>query len=86
MYCETNYKKLGHINRDDLEEKRIQELMSYHYDQNIGLINYLLRYPIGNILSDYLMNHSFMKSEHDICQICLNTNLYDILEKNHVVK
>lgn len=80
LFCESLYKKSGQIKMEDLDNVKIKTLMYYDYDLNVGLINYLLRYPLANILSDYLINNQLIKNDNDICRICLNTNLYEVLE------
>lgn len=86
MYCEEFYKKNGKIKLDDLNNEKVESIITYDYDLNIGLVNYLLRYPLANLLSDYLIHNQEIKSDADIYKICLNTNLYDILENLKIEK
>ncbi len=79
LFCEKLYKKSGQIKLDDLNNTRIKSIMCYNYDLNFGLVNYLLQYPLANILSDYLINNQLVKNDNDICKICLDTNLYEAL-------
>lgn len=46
---------------------------------NTGLINYLLRYPLANILSDYLIYNQMVINDNDIYKVCLNTDLYEVI-------
>lgn len=86
LFCESLYKESGQIKISDLDNARIKSIMCYDYDLNVGLVNYLLRYPLANILSDYLINNQTFKNDKDICEICLNTNLYEILEDYKIKK
>lgn len=78
LHCETTYRKTGRL--QELDEKKVKQIVNYDYDLHDGLINYLLRYPLANILSEYFMKKCTIKSDHDICDLCLHTNLYEILD------
>lgn len=80
LFYESLYKESGQIEVEALDSVKIKSIMSYDYDLNIGLINYLLRYPLANVLSDYLISNQLVKNDADICKICLNTNLYEVLK------
>lgn len=79
MFCEEFYKKNGKIELDDLDDAKVKSIMSYDYDLSVGFINYLLRYPLANLLSDYLIYDQAVTNDADIYKICLHANLYDIL-------
>ncbi len=80
LSCETLYKKNGQIALNNLESSKIKSIMNYHYDLEVGLINYLLRYPLANILSEYLISNQLVQCDRDIWKVCLNTDLYDVLK------
>lgn len=81
LSLENLYKETGQIDIYSLDDTKIKSIMRYNYDLNIGLVNYLLRYPLANILSEYLMlNNKIVKNDHDIYKVCLNTSLYEILK------
>lgn len=79
LHCETTYRKTGQIK--ELDEKKVKQILNQDYDLHIGLINYLLRYPLANILSDYVIHNCTIKDDHDLYRICLQTNLYEILDQ-----
>lgn len=79
LLCEKLYIQNEQINIEDLDAHKIKKLMRYDYDLNVGLVNYLLRYPLANILSDYLLNNNLIKKDADICSTCLNSNLYEVI-------
>lgn len=81
LQCEKIYQENGIVSKSILEESKINLVMRYDYDLNEGLVNYLLRYPLANLLSEYLIHDYSKIKDSEICQICLNTNLYEILEK-----
>ena len=85
LFCEKNYIKNGQIGKEDLDINRVKELIHYDYDLNVGLVNYLLRYPLANILSDYLVNNNMIKNDSDICSVCLRTNLYEVIKNNNKI-
>lgn len=79
MY-ERLWKETGKIELSNLDIDKVKWIMRYDYDQKDGLVNYLLRYPLANILSDYLINNSLVEKDQDISKICLATDLYKVLE------
>lgn len=79
LFCEKLYNKTGQIKKEDLDIKKIKSIQCYDYDLNTGLINYLLRYPLANILSDYLIYNQMVINDNDIYKVRLNTNLYEII-------
>lgn len=86
LLCEKLYIQNGQINIKDLDVNKARRLMRYDYDLNIGLVNYLLRYPLANLLSDYSLNNNLVKNDVDIWSICLNTNLYKIVTDQNINK
>lgn len=73
---EDLYKRNGSIKIEEICIDEVKEIMKYRYP---NLVNYLLSYPIGNILSDYLINISLFKDDDRICEECLKVNWYEIL-------
>lgn len=86
LSCEKLYKETGNLKESSLDNTKIKSIMAYDYDLNIGLVNYLLRYPLANILSEYLLNNQIISRDYDLCETCLNTNLYDVLKKSKISK
>ena len=86
MFYEELYTKNGKINIEDLDINIVKKVMNYDYDLEIGLVNYLLRYPLANILSDYLINNNMIEKDTDIYKACLNTNLYQVMPKSNIKK
>ncbi len=79
-YYENLYKKKGKIVINERDKEKLKIITHFDYDLKVGLINYLLRYPLANWLSEYLLSLTSIKEE-EFVKICLNTNLYEILEK-----
>lgn len=75
LHCEEIYKQNGKLTDDDLDIEKIKLVMGYSQS---NLINYYLRYPIGTILSDYLINNDLVKSNTLFAKRCLETDLYDV--------
>lgn len=74
---EKIYLEKGIITKEDIIPKEMQLIKQYDYP---NLVNYLIMYPIANVLSEYLLNYYSELSDKDLCQICLDTNLYDAIE------
>ena len=74
-YYEKVAKQIENIDLNDLKV-----LKKYNYD---NLINYLLQYPIANIISNYLIEKKGV-NDIDFVDECLKINLYDLVgtEKN----
>ena len=86
MFCERLYKESGKLELNDLDANKISFIKRYDYDLDIGLVNYLLRYPLANLLTEYLIKDYNLKKDEDIWKVCLDTNLYELLEKYDLKK
>lgn len=76
LYYEDLYNQKGNICEEDIDVKKMNKILSYDVDENI--VNVLLQYPFGNIISDYLINNEIVKDERNFVGYCLNTNIYEI--------
>lgn len=85
--CENLYRETGNISDSELIRDKVKLVVRYDYDLDVGLINYLIRYPLANVLSDYLVNLD-IESDYEICRICLDTNLFELVDnfKNNLIK
>ena len=61
-----------------IDIKKIKSIIKYDVPYNI--INYLLQYPLANILSGYLINNYIIQDDNQLVEKCINMNLYKILE------
>lgn len=86
MFCERLYKESGKLELNDLDANKISFIKRYDYDLDIGLVNYLLRYPLANLLTEYLIKDCNLKKDEDLSKVCLDTNLYELLEKYDLKK
>lgn len=80
MSYELYYEELYRDNPDKVKENIDMEKLKYimGYDSN-NLVNYYIRYPIGNILSEYMLEHPEIK-----LQPKLANNLFKIDIRNLV--
>ena len=78
IYYESLYRKKGTIEESDIDIKKIKSVMQYDVSSNI--INYLLQYPLANILSDCLINNHLLSNDYELADKCMNMDLYEILE------
>lgn len=78
LYYESLYKQKGTIEESDIDIKKIKSIIQYDVSSNI--VNYLLQYPLANILSDCLINNRLIQNDNEIVEKCMNMNLYKILE------
>ena len=65
------------IRKEDINPKEMQLIRQYDCP---NLVNYLIMYPLANVISEYIINFYSKPSDIELCQICLNTNLYDAIE------
>ena len=63
--------------------KKIKSIIKYDVPYNI--VNYLLQYPLTNILSDYLIDNSIIQDDNELAEKCMNLDLYKVLEKYRYV-
>ena len=78
LYYEKLFYKNGKIEEDEIDIEKIRFIMKY---ANRDLINYLMRYPLANVLSDYLVNIKFNIDKEDLCEKCFQTDLYSVLHE-----
>jgi len=78
LYYESLYKQKGTIEESDIDIKKIKSVMKYDVSSNV--VNYLLQYPVANILSDCLINNHLLSNDYELVEKCINMDLYEILE------
>lgn len=78
LYYEELFTKRGNICDSDINLKEMKYIKHFNVSSNI--VNYLLRYPLANILSDYLTNNFLLQNDSELVKTCLNINLYNVLE------
>lgn len=78
LWYEDLYKKNGVIKKEYIDIEKIKTIIKYDIECNI--VNYLLMYPVANILSDKLIKDAIITNDNELVKECLNMNLYDILE------
>ena len=78
LHYEKLFYKNGKIEEDEIDIEKIRFIMKY---ANRDLINYLIRYPLANVLSDYLVNMKFNIDKEDLCEKCFQTDLYSVLHE-----
>lgn len=84
LYCEKIYKEEGQITESSLSIDKVKTVMKYDADGSV--VNYLLRYPLANILSTYLMDNNLIQTDNEIYIKCLNINLYEVLNSYSEIK
>lgn len=78
MHYENIYQKKGKLEQCDLNEEEIKIISSY---QEPNLVNYLLQYPLANILSDYFIQNKVLEIEPDLVNKCCQLDLYEVLKE-----
>lgn len=86
LKVEDLYKDSDKVSEEFLDSTRIKKVMNYDYDLNVGIVNYLLQYPLANVLSSYLLSEHGLLKDQDIFKACLDTNLYEALESKTLKK
>lgn len=86
MDCISLYQQVGIIEPDSLDINKIDTIISYDYDPNVGIVNTLLQYPLANVLSSHLIDENLIQGEQDFCEVCFNTDLYKALEIKNLKK
>lgn len=83
LYYEELYKSQGIISEEQIEGEDVKRLLKYNVS---NIVNYLLRYPLGNILSEYMINNNLLKQDCDICQVCFQLDLRTVLDDYIITK
>ncbi len=78
LYYEKLYTQNGTIPKEEMNIEKIRYIMKYDYP---NLVNYLIQYPLANVLSDYLIKIKFNPENEDICEKCFQSNLYELLQE-----
>ena len=78
LYYENLYRQKGIIVESDIDIKKIKSIIKYDVPYNI--VNYLLQYPLANILSSCLINNYIIQDDNQLVEKCINMDLYKILE------
>ena len=84
LYYENLYKQKGIIEESDIDIKKIKSIIKYDISSNI--VNYLLQYPLANILSSYLIDNNLLQDDKQLVEKCINMDLYNILENYSISK
>lgn len=79
LYYENLYRQKGVITESDIDIKKIKSIIKYDIPYNI--VNYLLQYPLANILSSCLINDYIIQDDNELVGECINMDLYKILEE-----
>ncbi len=80
---EKMYLEKGNITEEDLKHTEIRIIEQYNYS---NLVNYLLQYPIANVLSDYIIRSFQEDLDEKFYQICLDMNLYKVTKEFQKLK
>lgn len=83
LYYEELYIKQGYIEEEQINIADAEKMLKYNVS---NIVNYLLRYPLGNILSEYIINNNLLENDSDICKICLQLDLEPVIEDYFITK
>lgn len=83
LYYEDLYKNQGIINEEQIDIEDAKRILKYNVS---NIVNFLLRYPLGNILSEYIINNNLLKQDCDICQVCFQLDLNTVLDDYIIAK
>lgn len=79
LYYERLYQEKGVIEEQYIDIEKINSITEQNIPFNI--VNYLLQYPIANVLSSYLIDNNLVDNNNDFVSICLKTDLYKVLKQ-----
>ena len=77
LYYENLYIEKGTIEEKDIDVKKIKSIIQYDVSSNI--VNYLLQYPLANVISDYFINNNIIQDDSKFVEKCLNIDLYELI-------
>lgn len=77
---QLNYENLfnanGYIDEEDLEIDKVKRIMNY---RSKNTVNYLLRYLLGNVLSDYLIKNDIVSSDKHFSDVLTEIDLHEAI-------
>ena len=79
LYYEKIYSENGTIEEKNIDIQKINSIIGQNVSSNI--VNYLLQYPLANVLSDFLISNDLIKSDKSFAETCLNIDLYEVLRQ-----
>lgn len=77
LYYEALYKRKGNIEKEDIDFSKMESIMQY---RTPDLVNYLITYPLANILSEYLLHNDSIQQDKDLVEVCMGADLYKLIE------
>ena len=75
LYYEDLYKK-GILNKSSINVEDLELLMAYNES---NLVNYLLQYPLANVISNCLIHKDYVSTNRFV-EECLNVDLYKAIK------
>lgn len=82
LYYEELYKKKGTIKENDIAIDKIKLINNY---DEPNIVNYLLQYPLANIISSYLIEENTCINENEFMKTCLSIDLRKLLRNKQTI-
>ena len=79
LYYEHLYNAENSIETKDLDVKKVKHIMKY---DTSNLVNYLLTYPLANLISSHLIQNNLIENNYNLVEKCLDIDLYKLLHNN----
>ncbi len=76
LYYEALYRRKGSIEEEDIDFSKMESIMEY---RTPNLVNYLITYPLANILSEYLLHTVPIHQEKNLATFCMSADLYKLI-------
>ncbi len=78
LYYEDLYKKNGIINESEIDFEKINLVKNF---KEPNFVNYLLQFPLANIISSYLIQQNICINDSEFTNMCLKIDLYETLRE-----
>ena len=77
LYYEDLFNNQGTIIEEQIDVEDAKKIIKYNV---ANVIDYLLRYPLGISLLEYIIDNNLLKQDCDICKICLMLDFDTVLD------
>lgn len=76
LFYEEIFMKKGYVQDSDVNKKEVNRIVGYGIP---NFVNYLLAYPLANLLTDYIIRNNLVTNDKEILKTCLNIDLNELI-------
>lgn len=77
LFYEEMFIEKGYVSEFDIDKKEVNRIVGYGIS---NFVNYLLAYPLANLLTDYIIVNNLVTNDKEILGVCLNIDLNELIK------